>query len=53
LLLTQWGSVGTGDGQFENSTALTVDAQENVYVADVSRVEKFGPEGQFLSPIYA
>lgn len=49
-LLAQWGSRGTGDGQFEIPRALTVDASGNVYVSDWynNRVQKFTSEGSFL-----
>jgi tripartite motif-containing protein 71 len=57
----QWGSKGSGDGQFEfvpddpNAGPLAgfiaVDAQGNVYVSDSynHRVQKFDPNGKFLA----
>src|ERR1039458_9384487 len=41
--LTQWGSLGTNDGQFEGPYGVAVDSSNNVYVADSgnNRVEKF------------
>src|SRR5271169_5685333 len=32
--LTQWGSFGTGNGQFNNANAVAVGGSGNVYVAD-------------------
>jgi tripartite motif-containing protein 71 len=32
--LTQWGSYGSGNGQFENPQGIAVDSSNNVYVAD-------------------
>lgn len=46
----QWGTQGSGDGQFLNPAGLAVDAAGNVYVADHgnSRVQKFASDGTFL-----
>jgi hypothetical protein len=43
--LTQWGSYGSGNGQFGIPNGVATDAAGNVYVADyfTSRVQKFGP----------
>ncbi len=54
--LGQWGSQGTGDGQFLNAGALAVDQQDNIYVTDnqqnvggpANQVSKFDPNGKFL-----
>jgi len=42
--VSQWGSPGTGLGQFQNPVAIAVDADENIYVADAlnHRIQKFG-----------
>ena len=44
--LTQWGSYGSGNGQFNGPTGIAVDGSGNVYVADQAnnRVEKFGDQ---------
>jgi tripartite motif-containing protein 71 len=51
--LLQWGSQGTGDGQFDligNGTGfVAVDSLGNVYVADNTHVQKFDSQGKFLT----
>ena len=49
-LVTQWGSAGTGNGQFQVPNGVATDAAGNVYVADQNgdRVEKFDSTGTFL-----
>ena len=49
--LTEWGSEGTGDGQFSNPKDVAVDGSGNVYVADTNndRIQKFDSEGKFLT----
>jgi len=46
----QWGSIGTGEGQFGESYNLALDSEGNVYVADAAndRVQKFTADGEFL-----
>lgn len=48
--ITEWGSLGTGDGQFDSLTGITIDAQDNVYVADRNnhRIQKFNASGDYL-----
>lgn len=49
--LTQWGSRGTGDGQFLSSAqGLAVDKAGNVYAVDGDnhRIQKFDNQGKFL-----
>ena len=43
--LTQWGTPGSGNGQFNGPEGVAVDAGGNVYVADTGndRIQKFGP----------
>src|SRR5437868_2040145 len=50
-LATWGGGPGSGDGQFNYITALAVDEQGNVYVADFenARIQKFDALGQFLT----
>ena len=42
--LTQWGALGTGNGQFDGPDDVATDASDNVYVADTFnyRIQKFG-----------
>ena len=49
--LTQWGSGGSGDGQFQWPRGIAVDGSGHVYVADTynNRVQKFTSEGTFLT----
>ena len=50
--LTEWGSLGTGDGQLNFPTGVAVDGAGNVvYVADRlnHRVQKFDSAGVFLT----
>ena len=47
----QWGSEGSGDGQFNNPYGIAIDANDNVYVADYNnhRIQKFDSSGNFIS----
>lgn len=47
-LLTQWGTTGSGDGQFSDPEDVAVDAAGNVYVAEYSnqRIQKFSGSGE-------
>jgi len=47
----QWGSKGTGDGQFDRPMGIAVDRYGNVYVADTgnSRIQKFDTSGYFIT----
>src|SRR3954452_23286218 len=49
-LVTQWGSSGTGNGQFQVPNGVAADAAGNVYVVDGNgdRVEKFDSNDTFL-----
>jgi DNA-binding beta-propeller fold protein YncE len=50
VFVTEWGSAGSGDGQFNNPRGIAFDAANNVYVADSwnHRVQKFSNTGSFL-----
>jgi DNA-binding beta-propeller fold protein YncE len=49
--VAHWGQTGSGPGQFRGVKALAIDAQDNVYVADVGnkRIQVFDANGQFKS----
>src|SRR5438876_4990191 len=43
------GARGAGPGEFNKPRSVAVDAQDNLYVVDMTgRVQKFSPEGAFL-----
>lgn len=43
------GERGRGPGQFNKPRSVTVDREDNLYVADMTgRVQKFAPDGTFL-----
>lgn len=48
--VTQWGSSGIGNGQFNGAYGITIDDSDNVYVVDRSnhRVQKFDANGAYL-----
>jgi hypothetical protein len=47
--IKHWGSTGSADGQFNGIEAMVLDAQGNVYAADVGnkRIQVFDGEGNF------
>ena len=49
--LTQWGTQGSGDGQFDRPLGIAVDSSGNVYVADMCnhRIQKFTSSGVFVA----
>jgi DNA-binding beta-propeller fold protein YncE len=50
--LTEWGTTGSGDGQFINpGLGIAADSADNIYVADWgnNRVQKFDSNGNFLT----
>ena len=51
LLLTMWGSLGSGPGQFSNPSGVAIDSSGNVYVTDrsTSPIQKFDSNGLFLT----
>src|SRR5262245_21556382 len=48
--LSQWGSIGSGPGQFQEPRGLAVDPAGVVYVADFgnNRIQKFSSSGALL-----
>ena len=56
--ITQWGSPGQGDGQFELIGSIKVDSSGTVYVLDTdfgkwqyNRIQKFTSYGQFIGTL--
>jgi len=51
VLITQWGSTGTGDGQFNSPCGIALDSARNVYVCEYTnhRVQKFDSDGTFIT----
>ena len=49
--ISHWGSTGKGPGQFDGVKALAIDAQGNVYAADLGnqRIQVFDANGTFKS----
>jgi tripartite motif-containing protein 71 len=48
--LAQWGTLGSGPGQFNGPVGIAVGERGNIYVADVGnhRIQKLSPSGQPL-----
>jgi sugar lactone lactonase YvrE len=49
--ITQWGSDGSGDGEFSWPCGIAIDKNENLYVADSGnhRIQKFTSDGGFIA----
>jgi DNA-binding beta-propeller fold protein YncE len=49
--IRQWGSTGSGQSQFNGVKSIAIDAQGNVYAADLGnrRIEVFDADGNFKS----
>jgi hypothetical protein len=49
--ISQWGSNGSGDGQFNGPAGIAIDSADNVYVADTGnhRIQKFNSAGTFIT----
>lgn len=50
----QWGSAGSGSGQFSGLAGVATDGSRNVYVADLGNyvIQKFDASGTFLTAWY-
>jgi DNA-binding beta-propeller fold protein YncE len=51
VYLTEWGSYGSGPGQFNTPYGVAIDASGNVYVAETinHRVQVFSGSGVYLT----
>ena len=49
--LRQWGTAGSGNGQFDHPYGVAVDAHRNIYVTDTgnNRIQKFDSVGTYLT----
>ena len=49
--ISQWGSFGDGDGEFNLPWGITQDSDANVFIADWrnDRIQKFTPDGEFVA----
>lgn len=49
--VSQFGTKGSGNGQFNNPTGICIDSKDHIYVVDNgnNRVEHFSPDGKFLN----
>jgi sugar lactone lactonase YvrE len=49
-LLREWGSLGTGPGEFDTPHALAMDSQGRLFVADRgnNRIQVFTPDGEYV-----
>lgn len=52
-LIAEWGTFGSGTGQFDGTQGIAVDTEDRVYVVDTwnRRIQIFTPEGEYLSEI--
>jgi sugar lactone lactonase YvrE len=53
VLVTTWGSFGSGPGQFEGPVDVAVDGSGNVFVSEINgtRIQKFTNDGAYLATI--
>ena len=51
ILITQWGSFGSGEGQFDRAVGIVVDRNGNVFVGDRenNNIQKFTNSGALLA----
>ena len=49
--VTKWGTLGSGDGQFNGPAGIAVDSNGNIYVADGNnnRIQMFSSDGTFIT----
>jgi sugar lactone lactonase YvrE len=49
--VTQWGTSGSSDGQFNHPNGVAVDSSGNIYIADSwnQRIQKFSSSGAYIT----
>ena len=50
MFVSNWGTQGSGDGQFNSASGITIASDGNVYVSDYNnnRVQKFNEHGVYV-----
>lgn len=48
-VVAEFGSSGTGDGQFTYARDVAIDASGNIFVSDDQRIQKFNSSGVFVT----
>src|SRR5262245_60082751 len=44
-----WGKLGAGNGQFSKPRAIAIDANDNLYIVDMTaRIQVFDADGKFI-----
>lgn len=49
VFILQFGGIGTGNGKFSDVMGVAVDADGDVFVVDINRVQKFNSSGVYQS----
>lgn len=49
VLVKEWGSYGSGRGEFTYPYSVAIDNSDNVYVCDLWRIQKFDPNGSYMT----
>ncbi|HDN27703.1 MAG TPA: 6-bladed beta-propeller, partial [Thioploca sp.] len=50
-LVSQWGKLGDGEGQFSSPKGIAIDTDDNIYIVDAYnyRIQKFTANGTFIT----
>ena len=51
VVVAQWGTPGSGNGQLDGPTGIALDGSDNIYVADAGnhRIQKFSSSGLYVT----